>query len=282
MISSASTSLRTFVNLDRLTARRTGIADEELAKKEAERGRKRKSDDDASPDRVRKHWRSSSPFSSTSVSTISTNLSRSPSPTRSLAARARQAHGSHKERMSISPDVRERGRRTEERANHDNRKRRRTSRSSSRSYSSDASSGWRRRSRSEYGDRNTRRRHSSISPDTRGRDRSPPRTRSKRWRSRSTSRDRSHIARTRQSMPHASPSLRERVDGNQSHLHPPVSHGGRYPEVTRDDDGRGTNRGRDDANNRPTRPAPPPRKERSLSPFSKRLALTQAMNMGNR
>ena len=30
-----------------------------------------------------------------------------------------------------------------------------------------------------------------------------------------------------------------------------------------------------------TRPPPPPRKERSLSPFSKRVALTQAMNMGS-
>jgi len=38
---------------------------------------------------------------------------------------------------------------------------------------------------------------------------------------------------------------------------------------------------RDDIrDNRPPPHAPPPRSERSLSPFSKRLALTQAMNMG--
>lgn len=61
---------------------------------------------------------------------------------------------------------------------------------------------------------------------------------------------------------------------------PSIDRGHRY---AKDNDRYGGSARDQDENVRPTRPppsAPPPRKERSLSPFSKRLLLTQAMNMG--
>ena len=137
------------------------------------------------------------------------------------------------------------------------RKRRRSSRDSSRSNSSDYLKGQRRRDRSRDGDRNTRRRRSSVSPDTRGRDRSLPRNSGKRrTMSRGDSMDRGRIARGRQSLTPRSPPPTERVYGRESDGHRGVE-------------------------SRPPH-AQAPRKDRSLSPFSKRLALTQSMNLSHR
>ena len=137
------------------------------------------------------------------------------------------------------------------------RKRRRNSSTSSSSYSSDYSNGRKRRNRSRDGDRNTRRRRSSVSPDTRGRDRSLPRRSGKRrTMSRGNSMDRGLIARGRQSLTPRSPPSGDRA----------------YER------GLGAQEG---VENRPPH-AQAPRKEKSLSPFSKRLALTQAMNLGHR
>ncbi|KAF4313468.1 hypothetical protein GTA08_BOTSDO00256 [Botryosphaeria dothidea] len=74
--------------------RKKGVADETLAKKADERGRKHSRDDDDMTSRPRKRSRSVSSYSSTSVSTISTNRSptRSPSPPRREASkRARRS-----------------------------------------------------------------------------------------------------------------------------------------------------------------------------------------------
>lgn len=166
------------------------------------------------------------------------------------------------------------------------RKRRRNTSSSSGSYSSDYSIGRQRRNRSRDGerdgDRNTRRRRSSVSPDTRGRDRSPPRKGGKRLTiSRSDSMDKGRIARARQSLTPRSPPSRERAYGREQVSDNPadsVRHrGGRANDANTPF--RGPN-GREGTTSKPPQ-QPPPRKERSLSPFSKRLALTQAMNMGH-
>lgn len=168
--------------------------------------------------------------------------------------------------------------------NRANLKRRRSSQSSSRSYSSNSSTDWRRRRPSREGDRNTRRRRSSISPDRRGRDRSIPGMRHRR-RSQTRSRDRSQITRNRQSMTPASPQHRGLGIGRASQWkarHQPREAGpaAEYDDTKShwtapsDSRGKGTSRS--------SRRSPPTRKDRSLSPFSKRLALTQAMNMGVR
>lgn len=206
------------------------------------------------------------------MSTISTNLSRSPSPKRSAIARARQPHRFQKERMSISPGARKRRIQSRQGSDHEDQKHPRRSRSTSMSYSSDASSRRRRRNHSRHGDRNVRRRYSSISPDTRGRDRDLPGTKIKRRRSRSVSRDRGHIARNSRSMTPASPPSRDNSDGGERHT-----------KVRREDEACYNDGGYEKTNARAKGPAPPPpRRERSLSPYSKRLALTQAMNMGTR
>lgn len=304
--------------------RKKGIADEELAKKEAERDRKRKADQDDSLDRGRKRSRSVSMSSSTSVSTISTNLSRSPSLRQSLPAGVARHHQSHnglqdskayskrkrspsssaKSYTSSSSLGRRRGYPSQDQArvierqqtqqflenretnfaNRENLKRRRRSQSSSRSYSSSSSTDWRRRHRSRGGDRNTRRRHSSISPDRRGRDRSIPGMRHRR-RSQTRSRDRSQIARNRQSMTPMSPQHRGLGNGTayQSKARKQVRGGG--PVAEYDDTERhrtAVSDSRSNGTTRSSRRSPQARKDRSLSPFSKRLALTQAMNMGVR
>ena len=169
-------------------------------------------------------------------------------------------------------------------ANRANLKRRRRSRSSSRPYSSSSSTDWRRRRRSQEGDRNTRRRRSSISPDRRGRDRSIPGMRYRR-RSQTRSRDRSKIARNRQSMTPTSPQHRGLGDGGA--YQPRVGNQPREagPAAQYDDtksNWTALSDSRGNGTSRSSRRTAPTRKDRSLSPFSKRLALTQAMNMGVR
>ncbi|QKX56139.1 uncharacterized protein TRUGW13939_03239 [Talaromyces rugulosus] len=94
-------------------------------------------------------------------------------------------------------------------------------------------------------ERNIRRKRQASSPDERGRQRGSPVRGSRKGRSPSQSRERSRIARERRSMT---------PDAVRSH------DVGRRPKPQ----------------NEPVQR----RRERSLSPFSKRLALTQAMNMG--
>lgn len=233
-----------------LTNRRKGIADEQLAQKEEERGRKRALDEYEPPNTARKRPRSISSYSATSVSTISTNLSRSASPKRPRLS-------------DIRPSDK-----------NGNRKRMRSSSSSDASYSSDDPYHRRRKSQVDGPDRNTRRRRSSNSPRVRGRDRDmadkrrPPR-------SRSDSMDKGQIARHRNSMTPDIRPIQDRSNGRAPKRHSYPNDDDRYGSSYRD-------RGRGERDEPPAKQphAPPVQKERSLSPFSKRLALTQAMNMG--
>ena len=252
---------------DSIDKNRKGIADEQLAKKEEERGRKRAADEDGFYPGSRKRPRSVSTSSSTSVSTISTKNSRPGSTERS------KAHVTSTYILS-QPQSLGRSSRTKE-----SRKRGRSSSFSSRSYSSDLSYE-KRRPREMGNDRNTRRRRSSVSPEFRGRDRDPDDKRSLRsHRSRSNSMNRSKVARHRTSM---TPDIRNTHDRSNGRLHerPPLRTNGR--RYTDDDDryGRSYRDGSQGNGDRSSIKQPQIQKERSLSPFSKRLALTQAMNMG--
>jgi len=314
-----------------LTALRKGVADEELAKKEAKRGRMRRAGECSNLHVSRKRSRSISSSSSTSVSTISTNLSRSPTPRHTSRHATRGYHGSgrhsqavfsqdtvHKRRRSSSmsttsyaseslvdrrcnhrsrneghhrhssssPDPRrgERDPRMMSRPRSVTRKRRRSSSSSSLSYTSVSSHEGRRREVSMNEHRNTRRRRSLISPERRGRDRGHDGRSIRRTRSRSNSMDRSQVARNRQSMTPGATSngAKDRNrKGTGTQGHQPLKD--RDRRFSNDDDRYGSSfrdgNTDDFRRNRPLS-SPPPRRERSLSPFSKRLALTQAMNMG--
>ncbi|KAL8859556.1 MAG: hypothetical protein Q9178_003955 [Gyalolechia marmorata] len=237
--------------------RKTGVADEQLEK--IERDRKRKSHVDSPIHGTNKRSRSVSSHSSSSVSTISTNLSRSPSPKQATSYKAYQTHDP---------------------ANGTGRYRTRRSRDSSMSYSSDAS--YKRHRRTGSSDRDQafptklgsasglrvadRGANQSITFDVL--DRVAPRM------------DRSQVARERRSM---TPVRASRGDGIE-----PARAGRGKKEVVdarfgSDNDRYGSsfrNREYDDRRAERPKPAPPPRKQRSLSPFSKRVALTQAMNMG--
>ncbi|KAL8775668.1 MAG: hypothetical protein Q9209_000164 [Squamulea sp. 1 TL-2023] len=160
-------------------------------------------------------------------------------------------------------------------------RKRRRSRSSSMSYTSNSSSNGRRRSKAVDDIRRTRPRRSTVSPDTRGRDRwsRAPRN-SRRTPSRTNSMDRSQIARERRSMTPDSVSGEDRDK-------PAKAGSGKKAVMNRrlgrDNNRHGSsfrNQAYEDGRAERPRPAPPLRKERSLSPFSKRVALTQAMNMG--
>ena len=250
-----------------LTMTRKGIADEQLAQAQAERGRKRALDENTSPRHYSKRSRSSS-FSS--VSTISTNISRSVSPKRS-----KRSH-QHDRDMHTSRD-------------HTTHKRRRSpSISSSGSYSSYSSSDRGPSThRGHYDDRNTRRRHSSISPHQRGRDPHSGATRRplRRSRSRTDSMDRSRIARNRHSL---TPDVRSNHERNGKRGFAGRDRDRRYSNTDDDDrygGGRRRSGPRDDFRRespvvRKAPLSPEVRRERSLSPFSKRLALTKAMNVG--
>ena len=228
---------------------RKGVADEQLAQKEAQRAEEREREagggyeDGQGRHDGRNRSGSVSSYSS-SVSTISTNLSRSPSPrtTSQYRERPRDSHRSApRPAQAQKTNLRKRPRRSS---------------SSSMSYTSESS--YDHGNGAGSAERNTRRRRSSISPGERGRRRSPSRERERRKqrRSRSRSFDRSKIARHRRSLT---------PDDGPKHKHD-------KGPGSRDLDS-GSRRG-------PPGGRPAPVRERSLSPFSKRLALTQAMNMG--
>jgi len=267
---------------------RKGIADEILAKKESERGSKRTPDNDSEDAMAppQKRSRSLSASSMDTVSTISTNPRRSPSP--------RRRSPTHPQRTQLRPK-------------NDNNMKAETSRKRRRQSISSSSISSREAYHNRY--RHTRRRYSSFSPDERGRQRSRfidmvmdgslSRSRSRsRTRSRSckipSSRDRNRAWHSRHShSPPNRPRNHERRTRSRSRS-PPI-HGRRrsslrYNEEKRDghgmsyrDDDRTDYRHRNgqwDKSARDT-PSPPPKpRERSLSPYSKRVAMTQAMTMG--
>ena len=295
--------------------RKKGIADEELAKKEAERGQKRKLEDDEYSNGLGKRSRSVSSYSS--VSTISTNKSRSVSLERrgrdhtgqsqlmsglEMTGKRRRSRSSSMSYTSDPEDTKQEAHSFKHRSNQQatptsavrrdsealqeqngNRRRnphqRRLSRSVSHSsvYSYDRLRRRRSPSRDLGG---KRRRRASKSPEDRGRGRDfdGPRRSSRRTYSPSESRDRSEVTRHRKSMTPGFPSkLESTARGDPLY--------GRRTSYEYDHDRYGgSSRVRDESfpkrdrvsQNRP----PPQRRERSLSPFSKRLALTQALNVG--
>jgi hypothetical protein len=227
--------------------RKTGVADEQLAKAEAERAK-------ANPTRsvspelrlspARKRPRSMSSGSEDSISTISTNRSRSRSRKSAKddnVTSQRVPHFPHC-RSPTPPRKRKHDRMVSESVS------RSPSRSRSRGHKS--------------------RRHRKSSPDDRGRSNAHRRgSHRSRSRTRSLSMDKSRVAKQRRSLD----------EGSNSN--------GEDEKMYRSWDAKSSNR-RDD---RPSRrsngntanhPGPAaPRKERSLSPYSRRLALTQSMNM---
>ncbi|KAL3480103.1 hypothetical protein BJX99DRAFT_47189 [Aspergillus californicus] len=223
-----------------------GTAGALLAQREEERGRQRDFDAlDPLDERplASKRTRSLSSASASSVSTISTNRSRSHSPQRER----------HQEQMG-------RARAKSQSSHHSwSRKRRHSDASSGYSVSSYSSAG---RSRTRSPGRNMRRRRRESSPKERGRPRDISHEGDRRERSRSRGIEKSRIVRGRQTI------TPEETAPRQNHARrssPRVQPSNFY------------NDRRQDERHRP----PPPRHERSLSPFSKRLALTQAMNMGS-
>ena len=195
----------------------------------------------------RKRARSVSSSASDSISTISTNLSISPKRPR----RDQDEYmTSQREDVNFRSPSRDRKRRHQS--------------SSSMSYSSSDHS----LRRTDRGGDHRRRRHRTVSPESRGRPNSQRRG-SRRSRSRSESIDKSRVARERKSMtPHTVDKERRRSD----HL------GGRMDRHGFDRRGEGV-RPTESGNIRQPAPSQPVRKERSLSPYSRRLALTQSMNM---
>ncbi|OAX83865.1 hypothetical protein ACJ72_01767 [Emergomyces africanus] len=237
--------------------RTKGVADEQLALKESERARKRAdSEDDRGYEGTRGHSRkrvkSVSPaYSADSVSTISTKRSWSRSPPR---------------KRNISPSP------------HRSREhKRKLSRSVSQDSHFSSSSVERKAARSTGNEGNTRRRRrGSHSPIERGRRHDSSRRGSWRNRSRSQSMDRSSIAKQRRSLTPEPVDQNSRRTGRDHDSHP------RSLEEVQDMPRRPARAGVHEPphdRGRGRRENPPPRKERSLSPFSKRLALTQAMNM---
>ena len=316
MISFESQVANSKSRLSSLTVGRTGVADEQLARREEERGRKRKLDDVGPLDRSRKRSRSesASSYSSDSVPTISTNNSRDSSPRHpredhtgnsqllsnlQMSAKRRRSRSAS---MSSASDSLHRMRRkgdefrNSEINGHRNQEGRydgyaslvksrdsrirRALRSRSTSCESNASSRCvHKRSSHDDDGRGKRRRHSSRSPMDRGRDRNNhDDQRHRRTRSFSESRDRSQVTRNRKSMTPAYPSTE-----SFAYRQPQRGSNGRNFEYSENNERYGD--GAMDRDNRDMRPQQAPhvpysRRDRSLSPFSKRLALTQAMNRG--
>ncbi|KAE8322018.1 zinc knuckle-domain-containing protein [Aspergillus sergii] len=241
--------------------RSQGVADDLLAKREEERGRKRDIDESDPLDnqgQTSKRARSASSHSVSSVSTISTSRSHSQSPPRRREFNARNEPHRTKSTSSHHEKLRKR-RYSDSSSSH-----------STHSYSYGEKNRARSRSREWTGDRNTRRRRRESSPEERGRARNLSRDGSRRGRTRSQSIDQGRIIRERRSVTPETmhdPNRPRRLS-RDTFRHSGHSDG-RY---SRTHDGRsGYSQGHT---------VPQPRRERSLSPYSKRLALTQAMNIG--
>lgn len=214
--------------------RKKGTADEILASKATERGRKRSRSVESGKGKSRRG--ASRSMSTSSVSTISTAASRSPSPPprRRRSLGGKEADGdSYMTSQSFREAPRKRPRR---------------------SISSSTNSSF----ASHHSDRNTRRRRKSKSPAARGRRRSRSSGRNARSRSRSSM----HHT-TRRSF-----EGRPLASRDESRRQDEAGKGNGNGNTSRHLNGSGGGFG--------SRPAPP--KERSMSPYSKRLALTQSMN----
>lgn len=234
--------------------RKKGVADEQLAKAEIERGRpqsRASPSPGAMPSESRKRSRSISTSSSGSVSTISTHRSVSPKRAR------RRGDDPYFTSQRETPEYQSRA--AKRRHSSSSKSKSRSSRSISSADDADRS-GQRRSSGA-----NQRRRHRLSSPERRGRP-DLHRGASRRTKSRSLSLDRSRIAKERKSLTPASPNHSK---GDRDYQ---VRESHRFSERPAHRSDRGENRRLDGGQ--------PPRKERSVSPFSKRLALTQAMNRG--
>ncbi|KAJ5151863.1 hypothetical protein N7492_010158 [Penicillium capsulatum] len=220
--------------------RTTGVADEVLAKREKERGRKRDLDQDAH-DRYGRSPKRTRSVSSHSVSTISTNRPTSVSPDR------KSRHGTSGNGSMSSDHAKSRKRRYSE---------------SSEGYSEMSYSGAPRRSRSrEWADeRNIRRRRRESSPEERGRNRDSRRHSPRRHRNESSSH--TQVTKERRSI---TPDGRHNRSETHSYRDQEGLSGQARPSQP--------DRSRQDFRARPN----PPR-QRSLSPYSKRLALTQSMS----
>ncbi|KAJ6088313.1 hypothetical protein N7486_009574 [Penicillium sp. IBT 16267x] len=220
----------------------SGVADGILAKREEERGRKRDIDNEDTDRHTHspKRARSLSSHSTNSVSTISTTRSASASPDRRSKPRA---HAKDRPTHSVSP--------------HADKSRKRRLSDSGESYSGSSYSGVRESSRSRdwAEDRNIRRRRRESSPEERGRHRDSRQQDHRR----SPSVDHAQVAKQRRSM---TPRTGHDRSGQRSYRdrENPQAHAqsGRPRQEPR------------------ARPGPP--RERSMSPYSKRLALTKAMN----
>jgi len=221
--------------------RKKGVADEQLAKLELERGQKRERESELpEPTAAAKRQRSASFLSSTSVSTISTNLSRSPSPRQDRSQPSRLIRTSRSPDLNLRHHVHSRMSRspTTRATQYESDRKRRRGSCSSESFSSDEEQHYRGSHRDYIDSRSTRRRFKELSPPSRGRS----------TESRDPDRGRRRPSNTRRREFRLE---RDRVrDGERAR-------GVEPPKENR-----------------------PPAKERSLSPFSKRLALTQAMNTG--
>ncbi|EXJ83798.1 hypothetical protein A1O1_07425 [Capronia coronata CBS 617.96] len=222
-----------------------GVADQQLAEAEA----RRKASGTPEPDRRSRSQspharsRSLSAHSSSSVSTISTSKSRSATPPRS-----RDHQRPNRDRASPA--------RLGTAAANSSRKRRHRSVSSSYSRSPRSPPGM-------PGSHRKSRRHRTISPIDRGRPNSKRRG-SHRSRTNSPSMDKSQITKDRRSLDDSDNDFDDRAGTRYRHVQPHGSnHGSRSPRGFRI----------------PQEHHGPSRRERSLSPYSKRLALTQAMNM---
>ncbi|KAI9773812.1 MAG: hypothetical protein M1840_006037 [Geoglossum simile] len=255
--------------------RKKGVADEQLAKKAEERDRGRDRVGSGSPPPMsRKRSRSISSYSS--VSTISTTLSQTPPARHSM----RKDESFSLSRRSLPPATARRS---------STRKRQRSLSTSSMSYSSESSYEQDRRSPPRGVDRNTRRKHGSNSPGERGRKRSRSRSmerKSNRY-DRSRSAQLSRAARNRRSL--TPDGVRRdsqggmRLDRKMQDRNP--LRDDRRPRLDHRDNDRYGSSGYRAIETRssgdPKRDRVPlATRDRSLSPFSKRLALTQAMNMG--
>jgi hypothetical protein len=202
---------------------------------------------------TRKRSRSISSSSTDSISTISTD--RSLSPKRARRDRGEKYVTSQRESQELPkyPST--------------DRKRRRKSSSSASESRSDLSSIEERRKG------NGRRRRRTVSPEPRGRPTADRRgSHRSRSRSRSLSVDQSRLARGRKSMTPVAVSMNRSqhdIVGCSQENRPFARNG-------KDGDRQGLHSGRDARVGRET----PMRKERSLSPYSKRIALTQAMSIG--
>jgi hypothetical protein len=262
--------------------RKKGVADEQLAKLEAERGTNN-GDLSHSPIRPSRKRSRSSSSSASSVSTISTNRSTSASPKRT---RTTKGYAEDLDKPMFSQQ--------ESQLPRFGQKRQRSLTPVSSSGSSASRQSYSKEREYAKHERNTRRRRSSVSPERRGRRSRHERVdHRRRERSRDDSMDRSQIARQRLSK------TPDRRGGHQDHGTKDLEGSHNNHDRDRSNDGYGAprdgyDRGRAHADgpvangkmgmNRENAPQlrtrPDQVRERSLSPYSKRLALTQAMGAG--